>query len=102
LTYTTVSSAQVCEALDGEPFSDAELTALALAADPDQPLDADAVALDLRPVVFAGALPEWYMPPVVTRVSKGWRRPIVFAIVAAFLLIDGFGLCITYGHLVAA
>jgi hypothetical protein len=33
------------------------------------------------------------MPPVVVRVSKGWRGPVVFAIVAAFLLIDAFGLC---------
>jgi hypothetical protein len=53
-------------------------------------LDPDAVAVDLRPVIFAGALPEWYMPPVVARVSKGWRTPVVFAIIAAFLLIDGF------------
>jgi hypothetical protein len=102
LTYASVASAEVCEPFDGEPFSDAELTALALASDPDQPLDPDAVVLDLRPVVFAGALPEWYMPPVMARVSKGWRRPVVFAIVAGFLLIDAFGLCITYGQLVAA
>jgi hypothetical protein len=47
-------------------------------------------------------LPEWYMPPVLARVSKGWRRPVVFAIIAAFLLIDGLGLCITYGQLVVA
>jgi hypothetical protein len=102
LTYPTVASAEAGESLDDEPFSDAELTALALGADPDQPLDPDAVAVDLRPVGFAGALPEWYMPPVLARVSRGWRRPVVFAIIAAFLLIDGLGLCITYGQLVAA
>jgi hypothetical protein len=102
LTYTTVVSTEACLSLDGEPFSDAELTALALASDPDQPLDPDAVAVDLRPVVFVGALPAWYMPPAAARVSKGWRRPVVFAIIAAFLLIDCFGLCITYGQLVAA
>lgn len=102
LTYASVASTEEYKSLDGEPLSDAELTALALASDPDQPLDPDAVALDLRPVEFAGALPEWYMPPVVARVSKGWRRPVVFAIIAAFLLIDAFGLCITFGQLVAA
>jgi hypothetical protein len=42
------------------------------------------------------------MPPVVAGVSTGWRRPVVFAIVASFLLIDAFGLCITYGQLVGA
>jgi hypothetical protein len=90
------------ESFDDESITDAELTALALACDPDQPLDPDAVAVNLQPVVFAGALPEWYMPPVTARASKGWRKPVVFAIVAAFLLIDIFGLCITYGQLVAA
>jgi hypothetical protein len=90
------------EFFDGAPVSDAELTALALASDPNQPLDPDAVPLDLRPVVFAGALPDWYMPPVAARVSKGWRTPVVFTIVGAFLLINAFGLCITYGQLVAA
>jgi hypothetical protein len=44
----------------------------------------------------------WYMPPVVARAAGGWRRPLVFVLIAAFLAIDGFGLCITYGQLVAA
>jgi hypothetical protein len=46
-----------------EPLTDAELSALALAADPDAVLDSDAVPL----AVVLGtdspaALPSWYMP----------------------------------------
>jgi hypothetical protein len=83
-------------------FTDDELTALALAADPDAPLAADAIALPLYPDEPFGALPAWYMPPAMARVTGGWRRVAVFAIIAGFLVIDAFGLCITYGQLVAA
>ncbi len=86
----------------GAGFTDDELTALALAADPDAPLAADAVALPLYPDEPFGALPAWYMPPAMARVAGGWRRVAVFAIIAGFLVIDAFGLCITYGQLVAA
>jgi hypothetical protein len=87
-------------ALDEDGLSDDELTALALAADPDQPLDADAVPLTFDQT--GNGLPGWYMPPVMARGASRWRRSVVFALVAAFLLIDAFGLCITYGQLVAA
>ena len=83
-------------------LTDDELTALALAADPDEPLSPDAVPLSLYPSQFAGALPNWYMPSVTARATRGWRFPVVLMIVAAFLLIDAFGLCITYGQLTAA
>jgi hypothetical protein len=83
-------------------FSDEELTALALAADPDQLPDVDAVPLSLYPGRPSGGLPEWYMPPVVVRGWRGWRLPVVFAVIAGFLLIDALGLCITYGQLIAA
>jgi hypothetical protein len=82
-------------------FTDAELTALALAADPDEPLAADAVPLGMYPAE-PGTLPMWYMPPVISRGVRGWRAPVVMAIVVAFLLINALGLCITYGQLVAA
>jgi hypothetical protein len=100
----------VTEAQDGvgaEPelidqlFTDDELTALALAADPDEPLSADAVPLALYPEQ-SGPLPLWYMPPVMAGATRTWRMPVVLMIVAAFLLIDAFGLCITYGQLTAA
>ena len=85
-----------------DSFSDEELTALALAADPDQPVDDGAVPIDLYPPGTYGLLPCWYMPPVTARGGRRWRVPVVFLLVAAFLLIDAFGLCITYGQLVAA
>jgi hypothetical protein len=83
-------------------LTDAELTALALACDPDQPLDPDATPLDLYPDRSFGLLPRWYMPPVTAIGAHRWRTPVVVAIIAAFLLIDAFGLCITYGQLIAA
>ena len=85
------------------PLTDAELTALALAADPDEPLDDDAVPLHIHLAQFAGAaLPQWYMPPVTARSGPRWRRPVVLAIIAAFLLIEALGLCNTFGQLTLA
>jgi hypothetical protein len=86
----------------GADLTDDELTDLALSTGSEQPLDPDAVPLELYSSQSAGFLPMWYMPPVVARAAGGWRRPLVFVLIAAFLAIDGFGLCITYGQLVAA
>jgi hypothetical protein len=83
-------------------FTDEELSVLALSADPDQELDPDAVPLAMYSSQSCASLPLWYMPPVMSRGTKRWRTPIVLAIVAALLLINAFGLCITYGLLVAA
>lgn len=88
--------------LDEPGLSDEELTALALAADPDAPLDPDATPWAIYSPLGIQLLPLWYMPPVTAGCNKRWRRPVVAMIVSAFLLIDAFGLCITYGHLVAA
>jgi len=79
-------------------ISDEELTALALAADPDQPLDADAVPVAVYLATTPGPLPEWYMAPVMTRHSGRRRQAVILAIVGAFLLIEAFGLCSTYGQ----
>lgn len=79
-------------------ISDEELTELALAADLDAPLPADAVPIDVY-LPQLGPLPLWYMPPVARSGSGKWTRPIVFAVVGAFLLIDALGLCNTYGVL---
>ena len=94
----------VVESLDGEyeDISDDELTALALAADPEQELSPDAVPLDLSQDLFSGSLPLSYMPPAMARAAGGWRVPIVVSVILALLLIEAFGLCITYGSLVAA
>lgn len=86
------------------PFTDDELTELALAADPDAGVADDAVPLDQ--VLGAGAwtgegelLPGWYMPPPMgsSRLLQGWRRRIVLLIIASFILINAVGLCSTYG-----
>lgn len=81
------------------PITDAELTALALAADPAQPPDADAVPLDVYLGQTAGLLPDWYMPPARTRRIPRVPQMIVLVLIGAFLLIEAFGLCSTYGQL---
>jgi len=81
------------------PFTDDELTELALAADPRQPISDDAVPLHVHLSRAGLALPLWYMPPAVTRTGQRWRVPFVVAIVGAFLLIEALGLCNTYGTL---
>jgi hypothetical protein len=94
-----------CDDQDGSDdvgFTDEELTVLALAADPDQPVDAGARPFDLYSGRSSNFLPMWYMPPVMMRGSRGWRTGVIVAIVSAFLLINALGLCITYGQLGAA
>ena len=84
-----------------DSLTDEELTALALAGDPDQPLDDDAVPLadylrDERVVT----LPAWYMPVAARQSDWRWRRGVVLVVVLAFVLIEASGLCSTYGQLV--
>jgi hypothetical protein len=40
------------------------------------------------------------MPSPMTRHSRGWQVPVVLVIVAAFVIIEAFGLCSTFGQLV--
>jgi hypothetical protein len=87
-----------------ETISDEELGELALAADPDTPVDDDAVSIwELGPA-GADLLPAWYMPPVASgpRQHSRWRRRIALTIICAFLAVDAYGLCSTYGVLVIA
>ena len=82
-------------------MSEDELTALALSADPDTPVGEDAVSLfELQhDAVGQALLPDWYMPPVADgrRHLTGWRRQLVLLLIVAFIAIDAFGLCSTYG-----
>jgi hypothetical protein len=83
-------------------LSDEELTALALAADPDAPLDRDAVALsEMLGDGRSQLLPEWYMPaPMgIAAPVRGWRRQVIAVVILAFLVITAYGLCNTYGQL---
>jgi hypothetical protein len=86
-------------------IDDAELERLALAADVDEPLPADAVSLwDLDDPVEECLLPGWYMPVPMPggRRLTGWKRRVAIAVIAAFVLIDAAGLCSTYGSIVPA
>jgi hypothetical protein len=84
---------------EGAAFTDEELTALALAADPLEPLADDATPLAVPWTMGGGALPLWYMPPVMGTAHRRWTVPAVIAVVSAFILIDVMGLCNTYGLL---
>jgi hypothetical protein len=88
--------------VDPGTFTEAELTALALAADPNGPIDDDAVTVAEFLGQSDGLLPAWYMPSPMVRSGKPWRIPVVVAIVAAFVIIEAFGLCSTFGQLVPA
>jgi hypothetical protein len=79
-------------------FTDEELAELALAADPDPEIDDDAVPFGTEPV-GASLLPSWYMPaPMSTGGPHRRRRAwIVGGIVAALVIVNGVGLCVTYG-----
>lgn len=82
-------------------ITDDELTAMALAADPNQPLGDDAVPIGVYLAQLPSPLPRWYMPPAMARQHRWWW-PVVLGVVFAFLIIDAFGLCATYGPLVFA
>jgi hypothetical protein len=96
--YAETYGGVVPEPLDGEPvwISDEELTALALAADPDAPVPDDAVPFHSSADLAFELLPTWYMPAPSLRRDR--KRTVVFAgIVFALLVIDVMGLCVTYG-----
>lgn len=81
------------------PWSDEELTTLALAADPHAPIDDEAVAWTGVFGVAGSLLPEWYMPRPLA-VGRGRATQVVVAsVIVAMLVIGGFGLCITSGFL---
>ena len=63
---------------------------------------ADAVPLATYLDDAPGLLPAWYMPTPMTRIRPRWRTPVVVAIVAAFVAIEAFGLCSTFGQIVPA
>jgi len=80
-------------------LTDVELAELAMAADPDVAVGPDAVSLwDLAGWDQGRLLPTWYMPaPMRGQSSRRWQRVVIGLIVASFLLINGYGLCSTYG-----
>jgi len=79
-----------------------ELTAQALAADPDAPVPADAVPFQADDADGDSLLPTWYMPGPMTYQRRAGHRIAAITVIVSFLVINAFGLCITYGHLVPA
>ncbi len=86
----------------GPILTEDELVELALAAEPTTVPTDDAVPMADYLGHADGLLPDWYMPTPMTRVSPPWRLPVVLALVAAFLVIEAFGLCSTFGQVVPA
>ncbi len=82
-----------------DEFTDAELAEFAVSATADDPFAPDAVAFDGGGGGGAELLPEWYMP--VPQMSASERTPVRMAtvglIVFALLVLNGAGLCVTYG-----
>jgi hypothetical protein len=107
--FQRVATSELCE-IEKKPrsskelFTDKELTDLALAADPDAGVAADAVPIDelLTSEDARNAddlLPPWYMPAPAPRGLHGWRRGVVLLIVISFTATAAYGLCSTYGLL---
>ena len=84
------------ERLDDEILDD-ELTALALAADPDQPVDAHAVPIRIASAPTSGLLPAWYMPAPMSAGPGRTRRLLLGGVVLILVVINGAGLCVTLG-----
>ena len=78
-------------------ISDEELTALALAADPDAPIGDHAVPLRSIDAEADSLLPAWYMPASAGRVRRDWRSRVAISMAVGIVLINACGLCITNG-----
>jgi hypothetical protein len=83
-------------------ITDEELTALALAAEPDPVLPDDAVALWDLVGADETLVSSWYMPaPTAHRSAiRGWRRRMILFLVGVFVLFEAVGLCSAYGSIV--
>jgi len=77
-----------------------ELTEMALAADPIERLEPDAVPLTGADQGWA-LLPSWYMPaPIASaRPRRLWSTALAVFLISSFVFINALGFCITYGHL---
>jgi hypothetical protein len=78
-------------------ITDEELTELALAAEPHDPMADDVVPF--RPVELEGQalLPEWYMPASIGRARRDWRSRVAISMAIGLVLISSCGFCITNG-----
>ena len=76
-------------------ITDEELEAEALAADPDTPIHDDAEPFGGD--VPAGLLPEWYMPATGPIRRTTPRMVAVVGLIVSLVVVNGAGLCVTYG-----
>jgi hypothetical protein len=74
---------------------DEELTAEAMAADPDVIVPDDAVPFGVSET--EGLLPEWYMPAHGPIRRTRPRVVAVATLVLSLLIVNAAGLCVTYG-----
>lgn len=95
MTPSTGSVRKVSTDVD-DAVTDEELADLAMAADPDAEVGDDAVAFDAGGPA-AGLLPAWYMPAAHAGGARRRHRVVVVAIIAALVIVNGAGLCVTYG-----
>jgi hypothetical protein len=79
-----------------------ELVGLAMSSGPLAAPASDAIPIAVYLRHEVGLLPDWYMPAPMSRVHPRWQVPVVLTLVATFLLIEGFGLCSTFGQVVPA
>ena len=78
-------------------ISDEDLEAMALAADPDVVVDDDAVPFLIDRPAGPDLLPEWYMPVPQNTKRTPARMLGAATIIGALVLVNGAGLCVTYG-----
>ena len=79
--------------------TDDELIALALAADPESPIDLNAAPYHFGLGFNRNALPQWYMPsPMASGRGRG-TKVVIVSVVIGMMVIAAFGLCITSGFL---
>lgn len=78
-------------------ITDEELTALAMAADPDAPIPDDAVPFGTgHDGDVVALLPSWYMPALGHRPGRG-RRIVLAGLVCSLLAANVVGFCVTNG-----
>ncbi|HEV7720394.1 MAG TPA: hypothetical protein VGO60_03885 [Iamia sp.] len=90
---------------DDLSVDDAELEAEALAAEPIDEVDDDAVSWwDVVAPTDFGLLPSWYMPTASAGAGRliGWKRTLAWTLILMFLAINAAGLCSTYGRVLPA
>lgn len=81
---------------DPDEFTDDELTALAMAADPNPTIPDDAVPFGTCDEPVEGLLPDWYMPAPGSRPSAP-RTVVLAGVAVALFVINVGGVCVTYG-----